>query len=963
MKVNEMIHGFQIIRVRKSEELNATLYEMKHMKTGAQLVWLDNKDENMLFSATFKTLPWDNTGVFHILEHSVLAGSDKYTVKEPFLDMLKSSMNTFLNAMTFPDKTMYPVSSKNEKDFMNLTRVYLDAVFHPAIYHNDSIFRQEGWHYEQDEKTDAFYYNGVVFNEMKGVFSSVDAVLENEIFKLLFPDNTYRFESGGIPEFIPDLTYENFIEAHRAFYAPSNAKIYLDGSVPIDKVLKIIDEEYLCDFEFVDKKHEINLQKPIQSCKSKQYYEIGKQEDEKQKTYIAFGKVFASWDERKRITAYELITSYLAGTNESPLKRAIMEKGLAQDVEFLVQGGIAQAMLMLVFKNTEAACADEIIDVYNRTIHKILTDGIDKDELTACLNQYAFSLKELEEPQGLTRNIKAMNAWLYDGDPMMYLESNALLEELRQAIDTDYFDEILKELLDTKGIVQLTLLPSKTKGDEDRAKEQQRVDNESASWSDEQLKEVLQTTQRMQNWQDTPDSPEAIATLPQLSLSDVNPKPQWTDTVCEDVNGIKVLYHPVDSNGVVHCNMYFSMADADEEQLTLMSVMTDLLGVLPTEKHTSAELQKLIKKNFGLLDFSVGAVAVKEHFQRCKPYLNVFFSVLENNMAEAIDIVCEILCSTDFSDSTIIKENLLQSCDNLYQSIMTSGHMYALRRVLSKTSATAYVQEKAQGYDVYRFVKELCDNFDSEIDHFKKDVKVLADRFFVSSRLTLSETSNNKHADLSNIIDKLAKGENSKKEFFEMVPVEDAVKEAILIPSGVSYASSGANLNKYNSAFNGRLTVISNILTYGYLWNEIRVHGGAYGCGFRADANSNVVFHSYRDPDPLNSVHVYKETSRFIKDFVNSDENIEKYIISSIAGIEGLISSAKKGIQADINWLSGITYEDKQETYNQILSMKKEDMLDFCDLFDKMAQGNSICIVGNSDSLSNLDKSWKIYQL
>lgn len=962
MKINDIIHNFKITRARKSEELDGTLYEMEHTKTGAQLVWLDNNEDNMLFSVSFKTLPWDDTGVFHILEHSVLAGSDKYTVKEPFLDLLKSSMNTFLNAMTFPDKTMYPVSSKNEKDFFNLMRVYLDAVFHPAIYHNESIFRQEGWHYEKDEESGKFYYNGVVFNEMKGVFSSVDSVMEYEILKMLFPDSTYSFESGGDPKEIPDLTYDNFLKAHSEFYSASNAKIYLDGKLPIDKVLEVIDSEYLSDFEHEDKTHNIHHQQPIPSCTAEKYYEIGKDEDEKQKTHIALAKVFADWSERKKIIAYELIASYLAGTNESPLKRAIIEKGLAQDVEFAVESGIYQPFYMIVFRNTEAQNKDEIVEAYSEVIHKILEQGINKDELTACLNQYEFSLREPEEPQGLTRNINAMNSWLYDGDPMLYLESNAIVKELREDIDGTYFSEILEELVDKNATALLTMLPSKTKGDEDRTQEQKRADKESSSWNSDELKKVLETTENMRKWQDTPDSPEDIATLPTLSLSDVDPAPAWTDTLCDKINDVEILFHPVDSNGVIHCNLYFSIADCSDTEIAQLSVMSELLGVLPTKNYSSAQLQQTIKKNFGTLGFTIATANVKNKPEICKAYFHVYFSILESNIDNAIEIVSEILCTTDYSNDSIIKENLLQSGEMLYQSIMGSGHLFALRRALSKTSASAYVQEQAQGYNIFRFIKNINEHFDSEMNTLKNDMAALADKIFVSSRLIMSQTAKSKNEKINQIIANLPTGKRSAKEYFEKQPEEQSVREAILIPSGVSYASSGANLVKYNAAYDGRLTVIANLLTYGYLWNEIRVHAGAYGCGFRAGTNSNVVFHSYRDPNPLNSIDVYKNTSAFIKEFVNSDETIERYIISSIASTDRLMSSSKKGQFADLDYLSGITYEDKQKANTAMLNMKKEDLLKYCDLFDAMAKGNSICIIGNSEKLSTLD-GWDIYKL
>ena len=484
MKVNDILHGFKVTRVRESEELKGTLYEMEHIRTGAVLAWLDNGCDNKLFSATFKTIPWDDTGVFHILEHSVLAGSDNYPVKEPFLDLIKSSMNTYLNAMTFPDKTMYPVSSKNEQDFINLTRVYLDAVFHPAIYHNDSIFRQEGWHYEVEDEEP--FYNGVVFNEMKGAFASVDTVMEEGLMKYLYPDNTYRFVSGGDPASIPDLTYENFLRAHREFYSPSNCRFFLDGDLPIDRVLGIIDDEYLSTFERDDKVHEIPMQQPVKARDLTEFYEIGKDEDESKKSHLVLGKVFSDWSQRSRIIAYTLMSIYLAGDNESPLKRAILERGLAQEVEFSVMDGIAQPFWVLVFRNMDMCDKDAILQVYKDTLKKIAREGVDKEALIGGLNRFEFSLRESGEPAGLYRAINSMSSWLYGGDPLLYLESNSIVHELRAALDTDYYDRIIEELLDEEGVITMEVLPSKTKGEEEAQKEYERVTGEYSSFSEDE---------------------------------------------------------------------------------------------------------------------------------------------------------------------------------------------------------------------------------------------------------------------------------------------------------------------------------------------------------------------------------------------------------------------------------------------------------------------------------------------
>ena len=961
MNTGDVRYGFRVVRVRESEELKGTLYEMVHERTGAQLAWLDNKIDNKLFSVTFKTLPWDDTGVFHILEHSVLAGSDRYPVKEPFLDLLKSSMNTFLNAMTFPDKTMYPVSSRNEQDFINLTRVYLDAVFCPAIYHNESIFRQEGWHYEPDEEGGMFY-NGVVFNEMKGALSSVDGLLERLGKKALFPDNTYGFESGGDPVSIPDLTYESFLSAHRDFYSPANARFYLDGDVPIDRVLRIIDREYLGTMDFEASTHDIAPQEPIPTTEMEAFYEIGQDDEEEGKTQILLGKVFASWEERKRIMAYSLITSYLADNNESPLTRAILEKGLAENVEFTVLDGTAQCFWALVFKNTDPDKKEELMATVRETLEKILEEGIDPDALEAELNQFEFSLRETEEPSGLIRAIRSMSSWLYGGDPMLYLENDELTKELRADLATGYFESILTELLDTEHTLLMTMKPSKTKGEEDRAKEAARVKAEYEAFTEEEKKGVMETYEAMRLWQDTEDSEEAKATLPVLALSDVSDTPMWTETEEFEAGGVKVLYHELPTNGIVHCNMYFNAADEDPENLSRLSVMSNLMGYLPTKSHDAAELQKLVKKTIGILDFAVDVVQDREDETLSRVYFSADFSALTVNMEAAMELVLEILTETDFTATDIIRENLLQGREGLYQAIMGSGNAFASRRVMSRTSSSAHITERTGGYELFRFLDDMKEHFEEKIGDLQDYMKVRSGELFTRARLLIGETAEAPYEGLSALADGLAEGEGNAPEFMT-VAAEEPVREAILIPAGVSYAALGGNIHTMGWQYKAPLSVATTLLTFGYLWEEIRVHGGAYGCSFRAGMNGNTVFSSFRDPQPLNSLRVYGETSKFLKEFAKSGETVDKYIISTIATSEALVGTARKGYEAEIAYLAGDTFEKKQERRREILSMATEDLLAFADMFDSMKDNGSVCVIGNEAALEGIGDDWIVHRL
>lgn len=966
MNKNDILHGFKVVNVRDSAEAGGTLIEMEHIKTGAKLAWFKNPDENKLFSVAFKTLPHDSTGVFHILEHSVLEGSKNFPVKEPFLDLLKSSMATFLNAMTWPDKTMYPVSSKNEQDFMNLTKVYLDAVFRPAIYTNPNIFRQEGWHYElPEEDGDEPIFNGVVYNEMKGALSSVDDLQFEYMMEGLFPDNCYGFNSGGDPKVIPELTYESFLDQHREFYSPSNALIYLDGDLNIDKVLTLIDEEYLGTFERNPIPHEIALQKPLGGRDIEREYAIGADEDPAGKTYYGIGNIFATWEDRKKITGMSLLSSYLAGDNESPLKRAILEKGLAKDMFFAANDSMAQPFYAVVFQNTDPENRAELLNTYREVLQNILDKGIDRDLMTGCLNRFEFSLRELPEPQGLTRNIMALSSWLYGGDPMLYLENEALLKELRGDLETGYFAELIRELLDTDAALKLTLLPSVTKAAEDAAEEKARVKARVNAMTEAEIQAAKDDFETMRRWQEEPDSEEAAATLPVLQLSDVNPEPSTVDTEIRMGDGdVTILYHPVFTNGVVYGNLYFSLTDAAMEELQTLSVMTEFLGLLPTEHYSSADLQKEIHKIFGVLDYDVTMTGFKNQSDKVRPYFMVSFGVLKENLEKASELLREILLTSDWTAKSAMLENLLQAREVVSQNLQNSGNRYAARRALSHSTAGAMLEEKILGYDFWRYLKDMTDGFDEKSDQLVKDCADLAARTFCAERLLIGVTATEYPEFCDSLGGLFPKGEPAP-DVMEIHPDHKQVKEIILIPSGISYAATGCNMLDEGFKFHGVDQTFSQLLSFGYLWSEIRVKGGAYGCGFNCGLTGNLSFTSFRDPNPLNSLEVYGKAGNFLREFCESDETVDKYIISSVSTMDGLKSSSAKGRMADMLYLRDSGFDEIRQLRHEMLQVTKEDILKHSVYFDLLALKGSQVIIGNAEALQEKleDPEWTVYSL
>ena len=966
MKVNDIICGFEVRRVRQNQELGGTLWEMTHLKTNAELVWVDNGEDNKLFSIAFKTIPWDDTGVFHILEHSVLCGSERFPVKEPFVELLKSSMSTFLNAMTFPDKTLYPVSSRNEQDFMNLTQVYLDAVFAPAVYENPCIFWQEGWHYELHEEDEAPIYKGVVFNEMKGAFSSSDTLLGNALMRKLYPDTCYRYVSGGDPKHIPDLSYEQFLSAHREYYHPSNAKIWLDGAVPLERVLTLVDS-YLSRFKASENSHGIPVQTPTPASKTVEYYEIGEDEDTAFMTHMTLGKVVCDWRDRKKLMALTVLSSYLTGSNEAPLKRAVLSSGLAQDVGLGVMDGVAQPYCFVDIRNTEYEHRDAIKDILCQTVQRLITDGLDKDQLEAVINQLEFQVLLPDEPKGLMRNITALNAWLYGGDPMLYLTHRELFAALRQAIGSGYYEDLLREvILDGSNMAEVYLLPSKTKGDEERRLEHERLAYAYSKWTAQERDAVLAMNRRLESWQSTEDTPEALGSLPTLSLSEVSSDPQRIITEEFIVDGRKVLLHKVDGNGIIHINLYFSLADFQPEELSAISFMTNLLGELPTVNHSVLELQQQIKRNIGAIDYNVTAYSKKEDSTQCRPYFAVSCSILEERVPAAMALVAEILTDTVFTGAEAaeaIGEILLQGEEGMRQSIMMDGHRFASSRAMAHFSADAAAQEQMEGYSFYVWLRDFAADMPGQMEAFQCFAEQAADRIFHSGRLTLSVTAKERALEAEAILSLLDKNREQIPEFME-APVDGmAAKEAIQIPAGISYAVSAGNLLHHGGCYDGGLAVLATILSYGYLWNEVRVQGGAYGCGFRAGETGNVMFYSYRDPDPHRSLRVFGETARYVRALCASGETLDKYIISTVAASEPLMTAAQKGAGADADYFCQITYEDRRRIRSQMLNLTADDLHRYCNLLEAMSEQNARCIVGGSDALTPCGKDWAIHTL
>ena len=944
--VGSKLCGFTVTRIREEKELSGRLVEMVHDKSGAQLAWVDNGDVNKLFSITFKTLPENSTGVFHILEHSVLCGSEKYPVKEPFVDLLKSSMNTFLNAMTFQDKTMYPVSSRNEKDYLNLTSVYLDAVFAPAILKNPNIFYQEGWHIEQDEEG-KLSYKGVVFNEMKGAVSDVDDFLTEEMLGLVYPGSAYGFNSGGEPSVIPTLTYDEFIKTYKRFYHPSNARVFLDGAVPLEKTLSMIDG-YLANCEPLTDLPEFTPQQPKAAEKTVDYA-LAEDEDPADKGRLMAGKIFTDLTDPVRVMATEVLFNAISDSNDSPLKKAVLDSGLAQDMSVDVIDDIPQPFYQMQFKNVKDGKDEEIWQLISSVCGRLCAEGIDRRDLIAAINRSEFMFKSPNEPAGLIRCIKSMVTWLHGGDPMTYLAVDGIYAKLREHLSGSYYEDLLAELISGEGLCKLHARASHTAAAEKDAAEAAKLDAVAKAWSEEDRAANRKLNEELVAWQQAPDSPKAKAMLPKLPISEVSSEPQWVDTKITAEKGVSVLYHPVPSHGIVNINMYFSLGNRSLAELTRLASLGSLLGELPTKYHSSVELAQEVKTYLGSLTFRIGSYSRKDIITETAPVLQVSASVLAENLEKASELISEILLFTRFDDHDKIRNILKQADLMTRQMVVGAGHAYARLLAMSGCTAEAAVAEAIAGSSYMNWLHRMTAEFDGRVDAYTRLLDDTLRDACCRDRLIVSITASD-YVSLSGLFESFPRGTAVPPfgKYESSIPDRTGTK----IPALVGFSSQAMHISQIGEEYDGSLAVASNILSFDFLWNKVRVQGGAYGTGLRADASGFVTTYSYRDPTPARSVGINKELGDYLRDLCDRKVPLDNFIIASVAATEPLLPPAARGAMADKYWLAGYTYDFVKASRRQMLGTDYDKLRWCAYVADAMARKGRVAAVGQEGQLA-----------
>ena len=908
------LHGFEQTRQRRIDELDAVLHEYTHAASGARLCWLEREDENKSFCAAFRTLPYDDTGVFHILEHSVLCGSKQFPVKEPFVELMKGSLNTFLNALTFPDKTCYPVASRNSRDFLNLMRVYLDAVFFPSIHEKPEIFQQEGWHYELHGGV--LTRSGVVLNEMKGAFADADELLINAMSRALFPDSPYRFVSGGDPEAIPSLTYEAFTAAHKRFYHPANSYLLLDGSIDQDESFALLDG-YLSQFAAIDPDTQIHAQPPVRAERRTIDYPLPAGEPMQQRWKLGCGYVIGTYQDAQTLFAAQVLSDVLCGSNHAPLCRAILEQGLAEDVVLSCDEQCMQPNLLLRVQNFREADLPAIQATIRDTLTALCENGLDREQIEASLASFEFKLRERDYgtmPRGLIFELEILASWLYGGDPAARLCFSEVFDDLRAAIGTGYYETLLRRLLlENPHTAEILLRPSQTCGQERQEREREALQNMLETLDEAQRSRIVDGQERLAALQQEPDSPEALAAIPHVQLSDLPRDPAPIPTEAE-ADG-RLILHAVQTDGIVYPTAYFAADDLTEAQLPYMTVLGAALGQLPAGGMDAQELQKQLRLKLGSLTAALSPYSQYHDPQSYRLYAAVSFSALEARLPEAVRLTAQVLTQTDFSDKTKLLELIRQQRDGLQQQIVNSGSSAAMLRASAALNAASACAERCAGVSYYRWLRELEQNFDARADELIETLRALCEKLFVTARMRLSITGGRQNAEpvLTGLREALPTGAVPGAPCqAQLLPIR---KEGIVIPSEVSFTAVCGNVHAYS----GDLRITCRAASLGHYWNEIRVQGGAYGTGLLVRETGLVSAYTYRDPDCRRSRGAIGRTAAYLEAAAASGEAQDVNIIGAISDAEPLLSPRLQGAVADAWLLKGMTMDDRRRMRHELL--------------------------------------------
>ncbi len=954
-----MHKAYEVLGRDELKNLNATGTILRHVKSGARICLVENEDDNKVFYIGFRTPPFDSTGVPHIIEHSVLCGSQKYPIKDPFVELVKGSLNTFLNAMTYPDKTVYPVASCNDQDFKNLMDVYLDAVLHPNIYDNAETFMQEGWHYEMESPEGDLTINGVVYNEMKGAFSSPDSLVERARLNGLFPDTAYGVESGGDPKDIPNLTYEAFLDFHQRYYHPCNSYIYLYGDMDMAERLDYLDREYLSKYEDIHLDSTIAFQQPFDAPKDITIeYPISESEETEDNTYLTYSFVVGDSLDAELYQAFDILDYALCSSPAAPLREALIKKGIGKDVMGGYDSGLMQTTFGIEARNANPEDKQAFIDTIFEVLREQAENGIDKDTLLARINNNQFTTREADfgsYPKGLIFGIDILESWLYDdAKPFIHLHAIEVLDELKKKVGTRYFEELIeKYFLSNNHALMLMAVPKKGLGAEGEAKLAAELAAKKATLSAEEIDAIIEQTALLKEHQQQPITKEEMACLPMLKREDLRRKERPIDMEELLIDDTTTLYHPVFTSGINYLNLVFDIAELPLDDLPYVSLISRAMGLVNTASYTYGELCNQINTYTGGIAVSIGNYAKDNGDYRITVEVRSKFTY--DNMAKANELIQEMILKSSFADEDRMLEILQMQKSRLEMRMNSAGDGIASSVATACFSKTAYISDITGGLSYYRFVKDLEANFEERKDDLIKRCQQIVTKIFRPEHLLVSTTGdetalNQVKQILPELKKKLFSGDDfvPAKHEFNLTKINRGLKDA----SQIQYVCCAGNYRSAGYEKNGAQLILKTILSYEYLWINVRVQGGAYGCRASFGANGNVFFSSYRDPNLEKTREVFLGTADYIEAFDANEDEMTKYIIGTISGIDVPLTPSQKGLRALSCYLREYTDEDNQKTRDQVLDATVEDIRALAPMLRATLSQGYFAVVGNEDAIA-----------
>ena len=990
-------HGFAVERCETVPELDSDAYVLRHTVSGARLLYLACDDENKAFAIGFKTPPADSTGVFHILEHSVLCGSAKFPVKEPFVDLIKSSMQTFLNAMTYPDKTIYPVATTNEQDLYNLMDVYLDAVFNPAIYTKPTIFEQEGWHYELDlpesvegEGGDSsanlregtLRYNGVVFNEMKGALSDPMSVLDDAVNAALYPDTAYAHESGGDPRAIPALTYEQFLDTHARHYNPSNSYITLYGDLDVDRALVFLDERYLSQPSAASRRMDaavaagedpstlapnpLDVQAPV-TCE----YERVEMATTPENALVGLGLVLGNALDRKRTIAADILFEALLGSNEAPVKKAILAAGLGGNVVSYTAAECLQPYELIMLQNAQPGVARELRRVFQVACRDLCEHGVPRERLEAIIssNEYDLRQRDYGIADGVAIACDALSTWLYDDDAAtLALKYGPVYEELRGELDGSYFEDLLRELVLENDHMALVELVPVDAADGAEGAEAAELAAKRDAMTDAELADVVERTAALRAAQEAEDTPEAKATLPRLRVSDIGEARPEPPLVVDTTAPIPCLRHGIPTNRLAYAMQYFDLSCVAFEDLPYVTLLCRLLKQLPTREHSAEELDNLLAGKLGFLSFTT-EVMTQPDVDGVRPYLLVSAGALSEKIDALASLPREVWSSTLLldADADRVRDVLTQIRIGLEQGFINNGHSAALGRAMSYSSPSAMVREQLSGVDFYLFLRDVLEHFDERLDGLRAKLAELAGRIFVANGCMTSFTGSDEDFDAywdaaGDLGLGAGDGADAGRDAL-VVPAPCDRHEAFVIPSDICFAARACDPRRLGIDVTGAWAVAANALSYDCLWNEIRVKGGAYGCGFRAAGERQTAFYTYRDPAIDPSIERVERAGAWLGSFEPDEAAFEGFIVSCVSGMDAPVKPYALTKRRNTTYLAGLDPHAREERRAQMLAATPGELRSLGADVTRIAAESPTCVFGGREVIAKSNAGFNVVDL